>query len=72
MRDLAQSLMCCIATNVAGSSGQRKDYWNLRISNVNAVGVLTKMCQLSVHDVREYEALIQCASSHKDAVERLN
>lgn len=23
------------------------------------------------YDVREYEALIQCASSHKDAVERL-
>ena len=57
MRDLAQLLMCCIATNVAESSGQRKDYWNLRISNVNAVGVLTKMCtkmcQLSVHSVAE-------------------
>lgn len=53
MRDLAQSLMCCIATNVAESSGQRKDYWNLRISNVNAVEVLTKMCQLSVHSVAE-------------------
>ena len=53
MRDLAQSLMCCIATNVAGSYGQLKDYWNLRISNVNAVGVLTKKCQLSVHSVAE-------------------
>lgn len=53
MRDLAQSLMCCIATNVAESSGQLKDYWNLRISNVNAVEVLTKMCQLFVHSVAE-------------------
>lgn len=51
MRDLAQSLMCCIATNVAGSSGQLKGYWNLRISNVNAVGVLTKKCQIFVQIV---------------------
>ena len=37
----------------------------------------TRLAELAIpaefnYDVREYEALIQCASSHKDAVERLN
>ena len=36
----------------------------------------TRLAELAIpaefnYDVREYEALIQCASSHKDAVERL-
>ncbi len=50
---------------------------NIKVLPITPEYIDTRLAELAIpaefnYDVREYEALIQCASSHKDAVERLN
>ena len=49
---------------------------NIKVLPITLEYIDTRLAELAIpaefnYDVREYEALIQCASSHKDAVERL-
>lgn len=49
---------------------------NIKVLPITPEYIDTRLAELAIpaefnYDVREYEALIQCASSHKDAVERL-
>ena len=49
---------------------------NIKVLPITPKYIDTRLAELAIHaefnyDVREYEALIQCASSHKDAVDRL-
>ena len=49
---------------------------NIKVLPITSEYIDTRLAELAIpaefnYDVREYEALIQCASSHKDAVERL-
>ena len=49
---------------------------NIKVLPITPEYVDTRLAELAIpaefnYDVREYEALIQCASSHKNAVERL-
>ena len=49
---------------------------NIKVLPITPGYIDTRLAELAIpaefnYDVREYEALIQCASSHKDAVERL-
>ena len=50
---------------------------NIKVLPITSEYIDTRLAELAIpaefnYDVREYEALIQCASSHKDAVERLS
>lgn len=42
MRDLVQSLMCCIATNVVKNYGQQNVILSTKTSNVHVEVILTK------------------------------
>lgn len=49
---------------------------NIKVLPITPEYIDTRLAELAIpaefnYDVREYEALIQCASSHKDAVDRL-
>ena len=49
---------------------------NIKVLPITPEYIDTRLAELAIpaefnYDVKEYEALIQCASSHKDAVERL-
>ena len=49
---------------------------NIKVLPITPEYIDTRLAELAIpaefnYDVREYEALVQCASSHKDAVERL-
>jgi hypothetical protein len=49
---------------------------NIKVLPITSEYIDARLAELAIpaefnYDVREYEALIQCASSHKDAVERL-
>ncbi len=49
---------------------------NIKVLPITPEYIDTRLAELAIpaefnYDVREYETLIQCASSHKDAVERL-
>lgn len=49
---------------------------NIKVLPITPEYIDTRLAELAIpaefnYDVREYEALIQCASSHKNAVERL-
>ena len=49
---------------------------NIKVLPITPKYIDTRLAELAIpaefnYDVREYEALVQCASSHKNAVERL-
>lgn len=49
---------------------------NIKVLPITPEYIDTRLAELAIpaefnYDVREYEALVQCASSHKNAVERL-
>ena len=49
---------------------------NIKVLPITPEYIDTRLAELAIpaefnYDVREYETLIQCASSHKDAVDRL-